>query len=517
MHDDRQSEAARLLESVKHAEWIYKAIGESIDYGVWVCDATGRNLYASESFLRLVGITQDECSGFGWGGVLHPDDSERTIAAWQECVRTGEKWDIEHRFRGVDGKYHAVLARGTPVRGPDGRVICWAGINLDIDEIKGAEDRLREMDRRKDEFLATLAHELRNPLAPIRNAAHAIRLKAAGDPQIQRLQEIIDRQIEHLSRLVDDLLDISRITYGKIEVRRERVSLLHCVEYAIEVTRPLMDARRHAFSFEPAAEPSWILGDAARISQSIANVLNNAAKFTEPGGRIVIRMGREGGHATVIVSDNGIGMPEALQARVFELFEQGDRSLDRSQGGLGLGLSLVKRLVELHGGSVSASSQGAGRGSEFEIRLPLAAAPESAPGPEPRVPGQAAPRRVLVVDDNRDAAESTADVLRYARHEVKTAYSGPAALGVARVFRPEVVFLDIGLPGMDGYEIARRLREFPETSGARLIALTGYGQSADLARSRVSGFDEHFVKPVDPLTLARAVAGDAPAAGVPPE
>jgi PAS domain S-box-containing protein len=515
LHDERQSEAARILESVKSADWIYKAIGESIDYGVWVCDAAGRNLYASESFLRLVGITQEECSGFGWGDVLHPDDAERTIAAWQECVRTGEKWDIEHRFRGVDGKYHAVLARGTPVRGEDGNVVCWAGINLDIDEIKGAEDRLREMDRRKDEFLATLAHELRNPLAPIRNAAHAIRLKAAGDPQIQRLQEIIDRQIEHLSRLVDDLLDISRITYGKIEVRKERVSLLHCVEYAIEVTRPLLEARRHAFSFEPVAEPSWVVGDEARISQIIANVLTNAAKFTEPGGRVLVRMGRDGANATVRISDNGIGMPEALRARVFDLFEQGDRSLDRSQGGLGLGLSLVKRLVELHGGTVTASSEGAGRGSEFEIRLPLAPADEAQATAEPVAPGQAAPRRVLVVDDNRDAAESTADILRYGRHEVKTAYSGPAALGVARVFRPEVVFLDIGLPGMDGYEIARRLREFPETSGARLIALTGYGQSGDLERSLTSGFDAHFVKPVDPLTLARAVAGDPPAAGVP--
>jgi two-component system CheB/CheR fusion protein len=514
VYEAGQSEVNGVLESLKSAEWLYKAIGESIDYGVWVCDATGRNLYASESFLRLVGMTQEQCSGYGWGDVLHPEDAERTITAWRECVRTGGNWDIEHRFKGTDGRYHAVLARGTPVRGPDGRILCWAGINLDIDERRRAEDRLRETDRRKDEFLATLAHELRNPLAPIRNAAHAIRLKAAGDAQIQRLQEIIDRQVDHLSRLVDDLLDISRITHDKIEVRKEPIALGDCVEYAIEVTRPLVDARRHVLTFEAEAAPVWIVGDAARISQSIANLLGNAAKFTEPGGRVHVHLGREGDSAVVRVTDDGIGMPQDLQERIFDLFVQGDQSLDRAQGGLGLGLSLVRRLVHLHGGTVSAASEGAGRGSRFEIRLPLAEAPRQELAREPRALHRSAPRRVLVVDDNRDVAESTAEVIRHARHEVKTAYSGPAALGVARVFRPEVVFLDIGLPGMDGYEIARRLREFPETAGSCLVALTGYGQAENRLRSGDSGFDEHLVKPADPVALVEIVAR-APAAGGP--
>jgi PAS domain S-box-containing protein len=507
MEDLAEFDSARIRESIKNAEWLYRAIGESIDYGIWVCDATGRNLYASESFLRLVGMTQEQCSGLGWGEVLHPDDRERTIKAWKDCVRTGSDWDIEHRFRGTDGKYHTCLARGTAVRDPDGRIICWAGINLDISGLKHAEQELREADRRKDEFLATLAHELRNPLAPIRNAARAIRLKAATDPQLQRAQEIIDRQVDHLSRLVDDLLDISRITHGKIELQLDLVPLHTVVDYAVEMTRPLFVARRHELTFKPADQPIWVLGDPARLSQSVANVLNNAAKFTEPGGHIELHVRRDDSHAVVSVRDNGVGITAEQVPHVFDLFMQGDRSLDRAQGGLGLGLSLVKRLVELHGGTVEARSEGAGKGSEFRLRFPMALAPAASQATAPVASNDNEPRRVLVVDDNRDAADSIADLLRLERHTVQTAYSGAAALGVARVFKPDVVFLDIGLPGMDGYEIARRLRTFPETAGARLIALTGYGQAGDRERSRAAGFDAHVVKPVDPLALPPLVAG----------
>ncbi len=506
MDDQTKLDAARIQESLKSAEWLYRAIGESIDYGMWVCDAAGRNLYASESFLRLVGMTQEQCSGDGWGKLLHPDDAGSTLASWKECVRTGANWDIEHRFLGTDGRYHPVLARGSPVRGRDGRIVCWAGIHLDISGLKRAEDELLQADRRKDEFLATLAHELRNPLAPIRNAARAIRLKAANDPQLQRAQEIIDRQIDHLTRLVDDLLDISRITHGKIELQRELVPLQTVVEYAIEVTRPLLEARRHEFSFEPQDESVWVLGDPARLSQSVANLLMNAVKFTEPGGSVQVGIHRSPTHAVVRVRDSGIGMPEELLDRVFDLFAQGDSSLDRTQGGLGLGLSLVKRLVELHGGSVDAHSDGPGKGSEFNIRVPIAEQPAAARESSPAPQGDTQPRRVLVVDDNRDAAESTAELLRLESHIVQTAYSGAAALGVARVFRPEIIFLDIGLPGMDGYEIARRLRQFPETAQASLIALTGYGQASDRERTRAAGFDGHVVKPVDPAMLAPLVA-----------
>ncbi len=510
MDDLTKLDSARIQESIKSAEWLDHAIGESTDYGIWVCDAAGRNLYASASFLRLVGLTQEQCSGFGWGEVLHPDDAERTIKAWKECVRTGCNWDMEHRFRGVDGRYHTILARGTAVRDPGGRIICWAGINLDISGLRHAEQELREGDRRKDEFLATLAHELRNPLAPIRNAARAIRLKAANDPQLLRAQEIIDRQVDHLSRLVDDLLDISRIAHGKIELQLDLLPLHTIVEYAIEMTRPLFVARRHDLSFKTAIVPVWVLGDPARLSQSVANVLSNAAKFTEPGGRIQVQLDREDTHGIVRVRDDGVGMPADLVPHVFDLFMQGDRSLERAQGGLGLGLSLVKRLVELHGGTVQARSEGAGKGSEFSISLPMAMAPLTTESREPARQADSEPRRILVVDDNRDAADSIADLLRLERHTVQTAYSGAAALSVARVYKPDVVFLDIGLPGMDGYEIARRLREFPETARSRLIALTGYGQASDREQSKAAGFDAHVVKPVDPTALPPLVAGHKP-------
>jgi PAS domain S-box-containing protein len=510
MTDLTRLDAERIRELLRNAEWLYRAIGESVDYGIWVCDPEGRNLYASESFLRLVGMTQEQCSGFGWSGVLHPDDAERTIAAWQECVRSGSYWDIEHRVLGVDGAWHPVLARGSPVRDRAGNIVCWAGINLDVSGLKRAEDRLIEADRRKDEFLATLAHELRNPLAPIRNAARSIRLKAESDPQLQRAQAIIDRQIDHLSRLVDDLLDISRITHGKIELKLEQLPLLTVVEYAIELTRPLLEARRHELHLDPGPEPVWVLGDTARLSQSISNVLSNAAKFTEPGGRIEIGILPAGADVIVRVRDNGIGMTPEMLHQVFELFMQGDRSLDRAQGGLGLGLALVKRLVELHGGRVEARSDGQGQGSELDIHLPRSEAPAVAPQPAAESLRRAIARRILVVDDNRDAADSTAELLREEGHVVQTAYSGAAALGVAKVFKPEVAFLDIGLPGMDGYEIARRLRTFPETAGARLIALTGYGQARDRALSREAGFDEHVVKPLDPEALPRLVAAHRP-------
>jgi PAS domain S-box-containing protein len=506
-------DTARIREALRSAEWLYRAIGESIDYGVWVCDAQGRNLYASESFLRLVGLTQEQCSGLGWGEVLHPDDRERTLAAWQECARTGSKWDIEHRFLGTDGEYHPVLARGVAVRDPGGKVLCWAGINLDISGMKQVESRLLEADRRKDEFLATLAHELRNPLAPIRNAARSIRLKAESDPQLQRAQAIIDRQIDHLSRLVDDLLDISRITHGKIEMQFETLPLATVVEYAVELVRPLLEARRHELSLDAGEEPAWVFGDSARLSQSISNVLSNAAKFTEPGGRIEVSILRAEGEAIVRVRDSGIGMTPELLHQVFELFMQGDRSLDRAQGGLGLGLALVKRLIELHGGRVEARSDGQGKGSEFDIRLPVASPPVAMDSPPGEAREPAVARRILVVDDNRDAADSTADLLREERHVVQAVYSGAAALGVARVFKPEIVFLDIGLPGMDGYEIARRLRQFPETAEARLIALTGYGQSKDRELSRAAGFDEHVVKPLNPEALPALVAAYRPESG----
>jgi two-component system CheB/CheR fusion protein len=374
-------------------------------------------------------------------------------------------------------------------------------------ELQRRAEELADADRRKDEFLAMLAHELRNPLAPIRNAVHIMKLVAPADANLERARDVIDRQVQHLARLVDDLLDVSRITRGKIRLHREPVELAATLSRAVETSRPLLDARRHRLTVTLPPEPVLVEGDATRLAQVLANLLNNAAKYTGEDGAIGVRVEREGDEAVVRVRDNGSGIPAELLPRVFDLFTQGDRSLARSEGGLGIGLTLVKRLVEMHGGSVTGHSDGPGHGSEFVVRLPAlersrAPAPGDAAGS-----GRPMPRRVLVVDDSEDAAESLATVLRIGGHEVCTAYDGPAALRTAEAFRPEVVLLDIGLPGMDGFEVGRRLREQTGMRRALLVAVTGYGQEEDRRRAEQVGFDAHLVKPADLSALERLLAG----------
>jgi signal transduction histidine kinase/DNA-binding response OmpR family regulator len=367
---------------------------------------------------------------------------------------------------------------------------------------------VQENDRRKNEFLAMLAHELRNPLAPIRNAVGILRRYEASDPTQDWSREVIDRQVRQMTRLIDDLLDVSRITQGKIKLKRERVDLLAVVGRAVETSRPLIDERRHELTVSLPPGPVPADADPARVEQVLANLLNNAAKYTEPGGRIDLTGELGDGGLTLRVRDTGVGIAPEMLAGVFEMFTQVDRSLDRAQGGLGIGLTLVKTLVELHGGRVEAHSGGPGRGSEFTVRLPVAPAGEGTPeGPREDAPA-AVPhpsprtaRRVLVVDDNADGANALAHVLRLTGHEVRVAHTGPGALSEAEAFRPGTVLLDIGLPGMDGYAVARELGERLRPDRPLLVALTGYGRDEDRRRSREAGFDHHLVKPVDPAAL----------------
>jgi CheY-like chemotaxis protein/nitrogen-specific signal transduction histidine kinase len=376
---------------------------------------------------------------------------------------------------------------------------------IDIDDRRKAEEALKEADRRKDEFLAMLAHELRNPLAPIRNAVQALRRLGSPDPQLQWIREVIDRQAEHLARLVDDLLDVSRITQGKIALRQERLELMAVIARALETSRPNIDARKHHLNVSLPQEPIRLEGDLIRLAQVVSNLLNNAAKFTEEGGQIWLTAESQEGEIVLRVRDNGVGIPADLLPRIFDLFTQADRSLDRSQGGLGIGLSLARSIVEMHGGQVEAASAGLGQGSEFTVRLPLLAeaTPQSGRESATRTGSAATPRRyrILVVDDNVDSAESMAFLLKFSGHEVQIAHDGPSAIETALLFLPQVLLLDIGLPGMSGYEVARRLRERPEMRNAALLALTGYGQEEDRRRSKEAGFDHHLVKPVDPKLL----------------
>jgi CheY-like chemotaxis protein len=389
---------------------------------------------------------------------------------------------------------------------PRAQWIVFTGHVRDITERKKAETALRDADQRKDEFLAMLAHELRNPLAPIRSAVQVLQAIRPRDPSLDWPQQIIDRQVQHLTRLVDDLLDVSRITHNRVQLVKEPVEVASVLSRAVETMQPLVDARRQRLTVSYPGGPLRVEGDPTRLAQVVGNLLHNAAKFTPEEGQIWLEARDEDQRAVIRVRDTGIGIPPTMLLEIFELFTQVDRSLDRSQGGLGIGLTLVKHLVEMHGGKVAASSAGLGQGSEFVVSLP--SLPQSFGVPQissasPPAPGA---RKVLIVDDNIDAADSLARILVLRGHEAHTAYDGLQAIERAKALRPDVVLLDIGLPGSNGYEVAKRLREELEEEAMVIIALTGYGGKEDRRRTVAAGFDYHLVKPVDVETLIRHFA-----------
>jgi signal transduction histidine kinase len=385
----------------------------------------------------------------------------------------------------------------------------------EVAERARVEEALKEADRHKDEFLAMLAHELRNPLAPIRNAVHLIKMRSLEDPQLCMARDVIERQLKQLTRLVDDLLDVSRITRGKINLARERLELADLLSRAVETVMPAIESRGHALSVELPERPLRLYGDPVRLIQALGNVLGNAAKYTDAGGRIFLGARRRNRDAEITVRDDGMGIAPEVLPRIFDLFTQMDQRMERSPSGLGIGLALVRRLVEMHGGSVSAASAGPGLGSEFTIRLPVsmertddmvepAVVPAAAHAPE-----SGSRRRILVADDNLDALESLATLLSLDGHEVYRARDGAEALEVAEQQRPEVALLDIGMPRADGYEVARRIRCEPWGRGITLVALTGWGQESDRRRSEEAGFDIHLTKPVDPKVVSDLLAGSA--------
>jgi signal transduction histidine kinase len=368
-------------------------------------------------------------------------------------------------------------------------------------------EHLREEARRKDEFIAVLSHELRNPLAPVHNAIRILREKVVPDAVAEHARDVIERQVQKMTRLVDDLLDASRISQGKLKLQKQPIDLNAVVAHAVEASRPFIEGRRHRLEVAQAPVPIWVDVDATRLEQVLCNLLNNAAKYTEPGGRVWLTVERAGEQAVVSVRDTGIGIRPDMLPRVFELFAQEGRSPDQAGAGLGIGLTLVRNLVELHGGSVTVHSEGPGKGSEFRVRLPVReTAPEEPVESTPEKP-PASQRRILIVDDNVDSAQSCALLLQLQGHTTRVAHDGPEALEAARAFRPEVVLLDIGLPkGMSGHDVARALRQQPDTESALLIALTGYGLEEDHLQSREAGFDHHLTKPADPERLQQLLA-----------
>jgi signal transduction histidine kinase/ActR/RegA family two-component response regulator len=388
-----------------------------------------------------------------------------------------------------------------PVKLPDGTMLGAGVVVADIDDRKRMEEALKDADQRKDQFLAMLAHELRNPLAPISNAVQIMQLEGPNGRNFRWSTEVIEDQIKHMTRMVDDLLDVSRITRGKVDLQKETIALAEVVELAVEASRPLIEDYHHQLTITLPPQPVYVEVDPARLAQVLSNLLNNAAKYTDEGGQITLTAERLGKDVVIRVRDTGIGIAPDLLPKIFDLFTQADRTLSRSRGGLGIGLTLVRSLVELHDGRVTAQSKGHGQGSEFVVRLPAAAgdrAGRHASGEADHPPNVQLPRRrILVVDDKRSNAQSLELLLQALGQEVYTAYDGLAGLELARQHLPDVVLLDIGLPLMDGYEVARRCREEQGLQGMTLVAMTGYGQDSDKQRSQDAGFNAHLVKPVN--------------------
>ena len=451
---------------------------------------------------------------------LHPDDAPAFDAAAAATVMRGEPFYFLGRFfRHPDRGVRWLEFRGGLQAETDGHPVRVLGTAADITERKRAEDDLRrlaaelaESDRRKTEFLATLAHELRNPLAPLSNGLQMMRGSISDPTALEKTRAMMERQVAHMVHLVDDLLDIARITTGKVDLKKERVDLQTVIASAVETSMPLIEAGRHELLVHTPDEELLLEVDLTRVAQVVSNLLNNAAKYTPARGRIGLFAQRVGGFVEIAVTDTGIGIPPAAMSTVFEMFTQVGRNMERAQGGLGIGLSLVRRLVELHGGTVGAASEGVGRGSTFTVRLPLLVeqdAPAAAPSAKATTPEKATGTglRVLVVDDNVDAADTLSALLEMGGHATRVANDGYQAIEMAREFQPQVVFLDIGLPGMNGYEVARKLRETPGMEQAILVALTGWGAREDRARSSEAGFDHHLTKPADMNAVETLLSG----------
>jgi PAS domain S-box-containing protein len=474
----------------------------------WIKDLQGCYVYVNHAAEKAFAKARQELYGKTDVDIFPAETAAQFREHDLEALANPAGVQVIESLQHQDGVVHHSLVSKFPIPGPDGKAALVGGIAIDITDRLGAVEALREADRRKDEFLAMLAHELRNPLAPIRNALEILKTPGASADVAEQAKDIMLRQVQHMARLVDDLVDVSRIMRDKIELRKERVELASIMARAVETAQPIIDAHQHELTVAPLPEPIWLEADVIRLAQVIANLLTNAAKYTEKGGHIWLSAEREGCEVVLRVKDTGIGIEPAMLPRIFGLFVQAERSLDRSQGGMGIGLALVRKLVEMHGGSVTALSAGPNRGSEFTVRLP--ASPEARHEHEMRsdegksTPAVAAPcLHILVVDDNRDAAKCLALLLRLEGHDVRVAHDGETALAMAQRQPPDLAFLDLGMPGMDGYELCRRMRAEPALAKVVFVALTGWGQEEDARRSHEAGFDRHLVKPMEPHSLKR--------------
>ncbi|MDB6087731.1 MAG: two-component hybrid sensor and regulator [Gammaproteobacteria bacterium] len=497
------TERRRHEETLRSSEERFRLLVNGVkEYAIFMLDTEGRVASWNLGAERIIGYTAAEIIGRHFS-CFYPAAAGRG-AAQQDLDTAIAHGSLETNGRRVrkDGSRFWANVVITAVHDLEGNLRGFAKITRDLTERKQFEE-LEESRQRTQEFLAMLSHELRNPLAPLKTSVDILRMRKLTDPVAQQATEVIDRQVQHLTRLIDELLDVSRITSGRVCLSNEVLELETVFARAVEAARPLIDAKGHSLDLKPPRQAACIRGDLTRLTQVFVNLLNNAAKYTPDGGRIEVEVATAAGQAKIHIRDNGIGIAAELLPRVFDLFTQGQRPLDRADGGLGIGLALVHRIVSLHRGTVTASSAGPGYGSEFVVTLPLFSEEMAMNGitlSEPTGPPLRR-RRLMVIDDNKDAAESMSMLLELWGHEVLCAYDGRTALTAAAKYHPDAVFLDIGLPEMDGYEIAERLREQPESARAILIAITGYSQDEDRRRSRDAGIDHHLVKPVAPEAL----------------
>ena len=508
-----QLDRARAEQTLRRNELRYRSLAAVLSNVPCTVDPIGRFVAPQLAWSRYTGQSYEQTRDFGWFDAVHPEDREPARQAWIEALHARKPYEVRVRlWQSASRTYRHIIARAIPLLDETGMIREWVGACTDIHDETEQARALIEADRRKDEFLATLAHELRNPLAPIRNGLHILRLTGKAEGAVGSVYQILDRQVNHLVRLVDDLMEVSRITRGRVELRKEHTDVQAVIHTAIETSRPFIDEAGHRLELSLPAEPLYIEGDTMRLAQVITNLLNNAAKYTDRGGRILLTARREGAAAVISVRDNGRGISAEMLPRVFDLFAQAAPGHDYSRGGLGIGLTLVRNLVELHEGSVEAKSDGPGRGSEFIVRLPLKSAAGAATEAVPAGDGPYSSRRVLVVDDNRDAADSLGVLLTLLGVETRTAHDGTAALEALDEFEPSVVLLDLAMPVMDGYEVAQRMRQHPHGRHVTLVAVTGWSLDRDRLRSAAYGFNGHLVKPVDLDVLRQLLAELPPAA-----
>ncbi len=488
----------RAEQGLRESEARFRAMSEASPALTWKVDAQGNAVYLNQRYLDMVGMNPEELMPIGWRSILHPEDASAYVVAFEQALHERSHFQHRVRIKTAKNEWRWLKSYALPWFTTEGEYAGHVGVSVDITEAVNAETALLEADRRKDEFLATLAHELRNPLAPISNAL-ALMARPDGIPAVPHLLPIISRQVNYMVRLVDDLLEISRITSGKVELRRAAMDLSVVLHNAVDASLPLINENKHNLSVSISEPPLIIYADGVRLEQVFTNLLNNAARYTRKGGQIWLAARQEGKNAVVSVRDNGIGILPGMVPRLFDMFAQERRNGMGTQEGLGIGLNLVYRLVTMHGGTVAAMSEGKDRGSEFVVRLPLSEIPAPQKSGEPEKTAPAAPERlrVLVVDDNHDAAEILCMLLESIGIGAQAVNSGPAALAAIPDYRPNVILMDIGMPGMSGHDVARRIREQPQFNNIKLVALTGWGQEEDRRDSKASGFDHHLTKPVN--------------------